>query len=40
MAYDKQMEEVKEMKFSRKLSEEEMNNYEGLVHYILHHAVI
>ena len=40
MAYDKQMEEMKEMKFSRKLSEEEMDNYKGLVHYISHHAVI
>lgn len=26
VAYDKQMEEMKEMKFSRKLSEEEMDN--------------
>ena len=38
--YDKQMEEMKEMKFSIKLSEEEMDNYKGLVHYISHHAVI
>ena len=40
VAYDKQMEEMKEMKFSRKLSEEEMDNYKGPVHYIPHHAVI
>ena len=39
-AYDKQMEEMKEMQFSRKLSKEEMDNYKGPVHYIPHHAVI
>ena len=39
-AYDKQMKEMKEMQFSRKLSKEEMDNYKGLVHYIPHHAVI
>ena len=40
MAYDKQMEEMKEMQFSRKLSKQEMDNYKGPVHYIPHHAVI
>ena len=39
-AYDKQMTEMNEMKFSRKLSVEEMTNYKGPVHYIPHHAVI
>ena len=39
-AYDKQMTEMNEMKFSRKLSVEEMINYKGPVHYIPHHAVI
>ena len=39
-AYDKQMEEMKEMQFSRKLSKEELDNYKGPVHYIPHHAVI
>ncbi|XP_022798305.1 uncharacterized protein LOC111336463 [Stylophora pistillata] len=29
VAYDKQMEEMKEMKFSRKLSKEEIKNYKG-----------
>ena len=40
MAYDKQMEEMKEMQFSLKLSKQEMDNYKGPVHYIPHHAVI
>ena len=40
VAYDKKMEEMKEMKLSRKLSEEEIKNYKGPVHYIPHHAVI
>ena len=40
VAYDKQMEEMKEMQFSRKLSKKEMDNYKGPVHYIPHHAVI
>lgn len=40
IAYDKQMEEMREMHFSRKLSKEELDNYKGPVHYIPHHAVI
>lgn len=32
MAYDKQMEEMKEMQFSRKLSKQEMDNCKGPVH--------
>ena len=40
VAYDKQMEEMKEMQFSRKLSRKEMDNYKGPVHYIPHHAII
>lgn len=40
VAYDKLIEEMKEMKFSRKLSKEEIKNYKGPVHYIPHHAVI
>ena len=39
-AYQKQMVEMEEMKFSRKLSKEEIEKYEGPVHYISHHAVI
>lgn len=34
------MVEIEEMKFARKLSNEEINSYEGPVHYIFHHAVI
>ena len=34
VAYDKQMEEMKELQFSRKLSKEEMGNYIWPVHYI------
>lgn len=40
VAYDKLIEEMKEMKFSRKLSKEEIKNYKGPVHYIPHHAEI
>ena len=37
VAYNKQMEEMKEIKLSRKLSEEEMDNYKGPVYYVPHH---
>ncbi|XP_063955361.1 uncharacterized protein LOC135154088 [Lytechinus pictus] len=39
-AYSKQMKEMTEMGFSRKLTQEEMKNYQGPVHYISHHAVV
>ena len=39
-AYQKQMEETVEMKFSRKLTSEELEMYKGHVHYIPHHAVL
>ena len=39
-AYHKQMVEMEEMKFSCKLSKEEIEKYEGPVDYISHHAVI
>ena len=39
-AYDNQMVEMEEMKFARKLSNEEIENYKGPVHYISHHAVL
>ena len=39
-AYHKQIAEMEEMKFSRKLSKEEIGKYEGPVHYISHHAVV
>ena len=34
------MVEMEEMKFARKLSKEVIENYEGPVHYISHHAII
>ena len=39
-AYDKQMKEMSDMNFSRKLWKEELEKYTGPVHYIPHHAVI
>ena len=39
-AYDEQMTEMVKLNFCRKLSEEEVKNYKGPVHYIPHHAVI
>ena len=39
-AYDNQMKEMETLKFARKLSKEEMENYKGPVHYISHHAVV
>ena len=39
-AYDQQMQEMERMKFSRKLSEKELNEYKGPVHYIAHHEVL
>ncbi len=39
-AYDKQMTEMNTANYSRKLSEEELNSYEGPVHYVSHHGVL
>ena len=39
-AYDKQMKEMNEMNFSRKLTTDELKEYKGPVHYIPHHAVL
>ena len=39
-AYEEQMTEMVKMNFCRKLSEDEVRNYKGPVHYIPHHAVI
>ena len=38
--YDKQMIEMNEMKFSRKLSRKEIEEYKGPVHYVSHHEVL
>ena len=39
-AYCKQMEEMEDMKFARKLTKEEEKAHEGPVHYIPHHAIL
>jgi hypothetical protein len=35
-----QMEQMKDLGFSRKLTEREINDYKGPVHYIAHHEVV
>ena len=39
-AYEKQMVEMNEITFSRKLSKQELEGYRGPVHYISHHEVL
>ena len=39
-AYKDKMTEMEDMSFSRKLSEQEINDYKRPVHYISHHAVL
>ncbi|XP_068690776.1 uncharacterized protein [Montipora foliosa] len=39
-AYEKQMVEMNEIAFSRKLSKQEFEGYRGPVHYISHHEVL
>ena len=39
-AYNDKMKEMEEMNFSRKLSDEEIKEHKGPVHYIPHHAVL
>ena len=39
-AYNKQMKEMIDMNFSRKLTDEELNAYKGPIHYIAHHGVL
>ena len=39
-AYKDKMTEMEDMSFSRKLSEQEINDYKGPVHYISHHAAL
>ena len=39
-AYIHQMKEMNEIGFARKQSKEEIENYQGPVHYIAHHAVL
>ena len=39
-SYDMQIIEMEEMKFSRKLTEQEKKEWKGPVHYVAHHAVL
>ena len=39
-AYDRQMMEMTEMNFARKLTQKELKTYKGPVHYIAHHQVV
>lgn len=39
-AYNKQMKEMTDMNFSRKLTDEVLKAYKGPVHYIAHHGVL
>ena len=39
-SYDKQIKEMGEMQFSRKLSSKEIDHWKGPVHYVAYHAVI
>jgi hypothetical protein len=39
-AYQEQMEQMEDLGFSRKLTEREINDYKGPVHYIAHHEVV
>lgn len=39
-SYDKQIKEMREMQFARKLTPKEMEEWKGPVHYITHHAVL
>ncbi len=39
-AYDKEMTNMNNLGFSRKLSEEELKQYNGPVHYVSHHEVL
>lgn len=39
-SYNMQIKEMEEMKFSRKLTEQEKREWKGPVHYVAHHAVL
>lgn len=39
-SYDRQIKEMEEMGFARKVTQEELKSYDGPVHYIAHHAVV
>ena len=37
-SYDEQMKEMEEMKFSRKLTKDEIDEWKGPVHYVAKHS--
>ena len=39
-SYDKQIKEMEEMQFARKLTPKEIEEWKGPVHYVAHHAVL
>ena len=39
-AYDRQMMEMTEIQFARKLTKQELETYKGPVHYIAHHEIV
>ena len=39
-AYNQQMKEMTDNNFSRRLTDEELNDYKGPIHYIAHHGVL
>ena len=39
-SYDKQIKEMEEMQFARKLTPEETEQWKGPIHYVAHHAVL
>ncbi|XP_068723496.1 uncharacterized protein [Montipora capricornis] len=39
-AYDRQMMEMTEMQFARKLTKQELETYKGPIHYIAHHEIV
>ncbi|KAL9964667.1 hypothetical protein ACROYT_G028342 [Oculina patagonica] len=39
-SYNMQIKEMEQMKFSRKLTEQEKREWKGPVHYVAHHAVV
>ena len=39
-SYDKQIKEMEEMQFARKLTPKEIKEWKGPVHYVAHHAVL
>ena len=39
-SYDRQIQELEELGFAKKVKKEELKSYDGPVHYVAHHAVV